>query len=131
MASTSLTTATVDTTVAATTKPSIDSVVVHPLVLLAVTDHYNRVAKDTRKRVIGVLLGENEKGRGESGAVPPGRCPVWAAGTAGAARGARAARARGTAARAPHAAALLHLPPRAPAVARRCSGRHQQLRGAL
>ena len=88
MASTSLTTATVDTTVAATTKPSIDSVVVHPLVLLAVTDHYNRVAKDTRKRVIGVLLGENEKGRGESGAVPPGRCPVWAAGAAGAARGA-------------------------------------------
>lgn len=65
--STSLTTATVDTTVAATTKPSIDSVVVHPLVLLGVTDHYNRVAKDTRKRVIGVLLGENEKGRGELG----------------------------------------------------------------
>jgi hypothetical protein len=32
-------------------------VVIHPLVLLSVTDHYNRVAKDTRKRVVGVLLG--------------------------------------------------------------------------
>ena len=33
------------------------SVVLHPLCLLSVTDHYNRVAKDTRKRVVGVLLG--------------------------------------------------------------------------
>ena len=32
-------------------------VIIHPLVLLSVTDHYNRVAKDTRKRVVGVLLG--------------------------------------------------------------------------
>lgn len=32
-------------------------VIVHPLVLLSVVDHYNRVAKDTRKRVVGVLLG--------------------------------------------------------------------------
>lgn len=32
-------------------------VVVHPLVLLSVVDHYNRVAKDTKKRVVGVLLG--------------------------------------------------------------------------
>ena len=37
--------------------------VVHPLVLLSVVDHYNRVAKDTRKRVVGVLLGETYKGR--------------------------------------------------------------------
>ena len=37
--------------------------VVHPLVLLSVVDHYNRVARDTRKRVIGVLLGEASKGR--------------------------------------------------------------------
>ena len=36
---------------------------VHPLVLLSVVDHYNRVAKDTRKRVVGVLLGETYKGR--------------------------------------------------------------------
>jgi 26S proteasome regulatory subunit N8 len=33
-------------------------VVVHPLVLLSVVDHYNRVAKDTKNRVAGVLLGE-------------------------------------------------------------------------
>lgn len=38
-------------------------VVVHPLVLLSVVDHYNRVARDTRKRVVGVLLGELHKGR--------------------------------------------------------------------
>ena len=38
-------------------------VVVHPLVLLSVTDHYNRVAKDTRKRVVGVLLGSRTKNR--------------------------------------------------------------------
>lgn len=38
-------------------------VVVHPLVLLSVVDHYNRVAKDTKKRVVGVLLGEVYKGR--------------------------------------------------------------------
>ena len=33
-------------------------VVVHPTVLLSVVDHYNRVARDTKKRVVGVLLGE-------------------------------------------------------------------------
>ncbi|PVU89829.1 hypothetical protein BB559_004913 [Furculomyces boomerangus] len=33
-------------------------VVVHPLVLLSVVDHYNRVAKNTKKRVVGVLLGQ-------------------------------------------------------------------------
>mmetsp|Transcript_20787 Transcript_20787/g.43362 ORF Transcript_20787/g.43362 Transcript_20787/m.43362 type:complete len:316 (+) Transcript_20787:156-1103(+) len=38
------------------------SVIVHPLVLLSVTDHYNRVARDTRKRVVGVLLGTMHKG---------------------------------------------------------------------
>ena len=37
------------------------SVIIHPLVLLSVADHYNRVAKDTRKRVIGVLLGSNSR----------------------------------------------------------------------
>lgn len=40
-----------------------DQVVVHPLVLLSVVDNYNRVAKDTSKRVVGVLLGEASKGR--------------------------------------------------------------------
>jgi len=38
-------------------------VVVHPLVLLSVVDHYHRVARDTSKRVVGVLLGEAHKGR--------------------------------------------------------------------
>ena len=33
-------------------------VVVHPTVLLSVVDHFNRIAKDTKKRVVGVLLGE-------------------------------------------------------------------------
>ena len=45
----------------------IDTVVVHPLVLLSVTDHYYRVYKDFgaagSKRVVGVLLGESFKGR--------------------------------------------------------------------
>merc|ERR1711977_229096 len=40
----------------------LDQVIVHPLVLLSVVDNYNRVAQNTRKRVVGVLLGENEKG---------------------------------------------------------------------
>eukprot|EP00123_Amoebidium_parasiticum_P009310 comp19392_c0_seq1/m.22413 comp19392_c0_seq1/g.22413 ORF comp19392_c0_seq1/g.22413 comp19392_c0_seq1/m.22413 type:complete len:324 (-) comp19392_c0_seq1:238-1209(-) len=35
----------------------LDKVTVHPLVLLSVVDHYNRVARDTKKRVVGVLLG--------------------------------------------------------------------------
>ena len=33
-------------------------VIVHPLVLLSAADHYNRVAKDSKKRVVGVLLGK-------------------------------------------------------------------------
>lgn len=41
----------------------VDEVVVHPLVLLSVVDHYTRVAKDTQKRVVGVLLGEYYRGR--------------------------------------------------------------------
>ncbi len=45
--------------------PTPELAVVHPLVLLSVVDHYNRVAKDTKKRVVGVLLGENFKGRVE------------------------------------------------------------------
>jgi 26S proteasome regulatory subunit N8 len=41
-----------------------EQVVVHPLVLLSVVDHYNRAAKDTRaKRAVGLLLGEVYKGR--------------------------------------------------------------------
>jgi hypothetical protein len=49
---------------AAATTRTIDTVVVHPLVLLSCTDHYNRVARDTQnRRVVGLLLGESFKGR--------------------------------------------------------------------
>jgi 26S proteasome regulatory subunit N8 len=41
---------------------TLDRVVVHPLVLLSIVDHYNRVARDTRKRVVGVLLGSSSRG---------------------------------------------------------------------
>lgn len=52
------------TAVAAAAKGrAVEQVVVHPLVLLSVVDHYNRVAKDTKKRVVGVILGESYKGR--------------------------------------------------------------------
>ncbi|KAI9505709.1 proteasome regulatory subunit 12 [Coemansia spiralis] len=37
--------------------PNPTKVIVHPLVLLSIVDHYNRVAKTT-KRVVGVLLGQ-------------------------------------------------------------------------
>jgi hypothetical protein len=43
-------------------KKAVEKVIVHPLVLLSVTDHYNRVAKDTKKRVVGILLGEVSHG---------------------------------------------------------------------
>ncbi|KAG9806739.1 26S proteasome regulatory subunit rpn-8, partial [Aureobasidium melanogenum] len=36
------------------------NVSVAPLVLLSATDHYARSAKGTRKRVVGVLLGQND-----------------------------------------------------------------------
>ncbi len=43
---------------------AVETVVVHPLVLLSVTDHYNRVARDAvNRRVVGVLLGETWRGR--------------------------------------------------------------------
>lgn len=42
--------------------PLPEKVVVHPLVLLSVVDHYYRVAKDTKKRVVGVLLGSTRGG---------------------------------------------------------------------
>ncbi|KAJ1652991.1 proteasome regulatory particle subunit [Dispira simplex] len=46
------------TTTAQTSSPK--RVIVHPLVLLSVVDHYNRAAKNTTKRVVGVLLGQVE-----------------------------------------------------------------------
>lgn len=50
-----------DTTIEVVEAPHTDIVVVHPTVLLSVVDHYDRVAKDTKKRVIGVLLGHYEQ----------------------------------------------------------------------
>ena len=41
---------------------TIDEVTMHPLVLLSAADHYHRVARGTRKRVVGVLLGMVSKG---------------------------------------------------------------------
>lgn len=43
--------------------PLLSGVTIHPTVLLSVVDHYNRIAKDTRKRVVGILLGEVYRGR--------------------------------------------------------------------
>ena len=33
-------------------------VAMHPIVLLSIADHYNRVARGTKKRVVGTLLGK-------------------------------------------------------------------------
>lgn len=41
--------------------PSI-TVSIAPLILLSACDHYGRSAKGTRKRVVGVLLGQNSGG---------------------------------------------------------------------
>ena len=65
--------------------PPSPKVIIHPIVLLSVVDHYNRVAQNTRKRVVGILLGTGEAG-GEihvtnSFAVPfeeDLKKPIWA-----------------------------------------------------
>jgi hypothetical protein len=41
---------------------AVEGVIMHPLVLLSAADHYHRVARGTRKRVVGVLLGTVFKG---------------------------------------------------------------------
>ena len=41
----------------------ISDVTIHPLVLLSAADHYHRVARGTRKRVVGVLLGQVLRGK--------------------------------------------------------------------
>jgi len=38
-------------------KKTVDAVEVHPLVLLSVVDHYDRVAKGSKKRAVGCILG--------------------------------------------------------------------------
>lgn len=40
----------------------VEKVIVHPLVLLSIVDHYNRVARETTNRVVGVLLGSSSRG---------------------------------------------------------------------
>ncbi|KAH0795325.1 26S proteasome non-ATPase regulatory subunit 7 A [Histomonas meleagridis] len=43
---------------------TIERVAVHPIVLLSIADHHNRVVKnDANKRVIGILLGDEFKGQ--------------------------------------------------------------------
>lgn len=49
-------------TVTLSTKLEPQNVVVHPIVLLNAVDHYNRVARDTKRRVVGILLGEISRG---------------------------------------------------------------------
>mmetsp|Transcript_653 Transcript_653/g.841 ORF Transcript_653/g.841 Transcript_653/m.841 type:complete len:369 (-) Transcript_653:212-1318(-) len=51
---------TLDTTTGGT--PNVVDVTVHPLVLLSAADHYHRVARGTRKRAVGVLLGTVSRG---------------------------------------------------------------------
>lgn len=41
----------------------IEDVTMHPLVLLSAADHYHRVARGTRKRVVGLLLGTVHRGK--------------------------------------------------------------------
>lgn len=41
---------------------SIHSVIVHPIVLLGITDHVQRMSKMTKGRVVGVLLGSCRSG---------------------------------------------------------------------
>jgi len=42
----------------ATTNAQVEKVVIHPLVLLSVADHWNRVSKTQNvKRTVGILLG--------------------------------------------------------------------------
>jgi len=54
-----------DTPVASpsTPAPDVTEVTIHPLVLLSATDHYHRVARGTRKRAVGVLLGSSTRGK--------------------------------------------------------------------
>lgn len=63
------TSATTDATASSSVSPKaktgndIKEVVVHPLVLLSAADHYHRVARNTQRRVVGVLLGSVSRGK--------------------------------------------------------------------
>jgi len=52
-----------ETSITSTSKNNVIDVTVHPLVLLSAADHYHRVARGTRKRAVGVLLGTVSRGR--------------------------------------------------------------------
>jgi 26S proteasome regulatory subunit N8 len=62
MASATATTTTTAAVKSVTSGADVAEVVIHPLVLLSAADHYHRVARGTRKRVVGVLLGSIYKG---------------------------------------------------------------------
>jgi 26S proteasome regulatory subunit N8 len=62
-ANTSSTTTPPTSTISSYIAGDVVDVTVHPLVLLSAADHYHRVARGTRKRVVGVLLGTVLKGR--------------------------------------------------------------------
>ena len=52
-----------DAPAVALTPAPIETVVVHPLVLLSVVDHYTRIDKvSSQRRVVGCLLGARKKG---------------------------------------------------------------------
>lgn len=61
--STMVAAATADTPLPQSTQPDVIDVTIHPLVLLSAADHYHRVARGTRKRAVGVLLGSASRGR--------------------------------------------------------------------
>mgnify|MGYP000331680056 CR=1 FL=1 len=65
MASTKTDTSSNDSTppTSSSSTPDVVDVTIHPLVLLSATDHYHRVARGTRKRAVGVLLGSASRGR--------------------------------------------------------------------
>ena len=57
----------------------VQKVVVHPLVLLSVVDHFNRMGKvGNLKRVVGVLLGEASRGVGKGLGRPRFAAPLVA-----------------------------------------------------
>jgi 26S proteasome regulatory subunit N8 len=35
---------------------------IHPIVLLSIVDHFNRANENSKRRVVGILLGEMNKG---------------------------------------------------------------------
>lgn len=59
----SMETETTEQVVASASFGDIVDVTIHPLVLLSAADHYHRVGRGTRKRVVGILLGTVSRGK--------------------------------------------------------------------